>query len=945
MGKYKLNRVHVGAGTTASLTINYDYKLEELYFWAFPDSGESFSTGTVESWIDAGKCIHLGDGMFQFSGAFDHGYTVFLARSSQSTTTPRQRPFAAFPLATLIAAICEVQRCIEDESVEILRSLRSPEAEGTMILPIKEVRAGKLLGFDEFGNPTIGTRCKQVQELFNSQATCEEAVALAQRYAEAAKSEAGVAKSLLAVISDDCEDAEIHKEEALSYASEALGYLQQVSEITKTVIDQVQSLVNQSESHMISARDWSRIAQDAASRIISNVAEIDKALCYVANAVMRIEAVEESITETANIAKQELEVAKATAFDELANVATSMSNLAKLEVEQAKTSAIEECTNAVTATTNLAKQEIEQAKVAAIEENINVITATTNLSKLEIVQAKNTAIEEIEQTIGDAHFEFGELSDELRAADKTKVSLITTSAATPDNNANLYGYRGTLRKLGAFGDAVMVNSLSITTRSSGTNKDPNIPRWARIIKGVNNEWVVALQSKTSRLISDVAANSPLTWEMDLVDGQTPPNSDEEIIIAFASSPTDPATSSISTSFRTTSLPGGMSSAITATPSVAASLQSYSPRITLAFAAMTGSAPLATKSELKDVHEISSVKAYASSIPGGAVLMYVDIPPDDGSTAHWATDTTDFHRYYEITLPQIETEENGGVARIDWGDSVVETRAFSAEFPTHKYADAGRYYIVLSGDIKTLYANGYTTVPAQYGASIAAGIGIVFATLEKVTSIQGAFYGFKAEFGVKISLPACENLTSALTGVEAPFIEATFFNNPNSILFARIAQTPKITIRGASTSVYVAYSNTVEDLTLDISQDEINDYFIPTANKVLRKVSLFAPNVKRLTGNSLTTHPFKNKPKLTVFGVGLPALENGEDMFLNTNLDKQSVLRVLNALPDRTEVESTQSGDGIITFTSNVATAAIKQIDTEIQSAIDAAGAKGWTVEI
>lgn len=80
--------------------------------------------------------------------------------------------------------------------------------------------------------------------------------------------------------------------------------------------------------------------------------------------------------------------------------------------------------------------------------------------------------------------------------------------------------------------------------------------------------------------------------------------------------------------------------------------------------------------------------------------------------------------------------------------------------------------------------------------------------------------------------------------------------------------------------------------------------------------------------------------LTCFYEELPKLTAGIDMFKNTNLDKDSVARILNSLPDRTGLS-----EAVITFTSNVATAAINNIDAELQAAIDAARNKNWTVEV
>lgn len=160
MAKYKVQRVYVSAGTSETLSVDYEHSPDELYFWAFPENsltaGTTVSSGTVESWIQAGKCVQTDETTYTFSGAFDCGYTVFVARKSEVETEPKQEPYAAFPLASLLVAISEISKCIENDAQEILRAMRSPEPDGTMILPLCETRKGRVLGFDNYGNPVCG---------------------------------------------------------------------------------------------------------------------------------------------------------------------------------------------------------------------------------------------------------------------------------------------------------------------------------------------------------------------------------------------------------------------------------------------------------------------------------------------------------------------------------------------------------------------------------------------------------------------------------------------------------------------------------------------------------------------------------------------------------------------------------------------------------------------
>lgn len=159
---YLIKRVYVSAGTSADLVVDWEHTVEELYFWAFPDdflqTSVQAESGTVESWIQAGKCTQLTRDTYRFKGGFVCGYTVFIARKSDVSTEPKLELGAAFPLASLIQAIGELTKRAEEDAQEILRALRVPEAEGKMIVPMKEVRAGKILAFDKYGNPIVGLR-------------------------------------------------------------------------------------------------------------------------------------------------------------------------------------------------------------------------------------------------------------------------------------------------------------------------------------------------------------------------------------------------------------------------------------------------------------------------------------------------------------------------------------------------------------------------------------------------------------------------------------------------------------------------------------------------------------------------------------------------------------------------------------------------------------------
>lgn len=230
--------------------------------------------------------------------------------------------------------------------------------------------------------------------------------------------------------------------------------------------------------------------------------------------------------------------------------------------------------------------------------------------------------------------------DSVKTEAELKVQLLKNNPPQVNNNANSYGYRGTLRSLGAFGDAVVVGKLSVLTRD-GYNENANVSLWARILKAVDGQWVVAAQSKKSRKWNDVSAGSELTWEMEAVAGVTPPSADEEIAIVWVNSKTATAqTSNGSLSFKTVPVSGGLNFELTNVPTTTSSLASWCPWIGLAFAPMCGE-------KRRDNADVNLVKwqVYANTLLGEtgfaqkyvlAVEQYLENP---SANTEWITSST------------------------------------------------------------------------------------------------------------------------------------------------------------------------------------------------------------------------------------------------------------------------------------------------------------------
>ena len=191
--------------------------------------------------------------------------------------------------------------------------------------------------------------------------------------------------------------------------------------------------------------------------------------------------------------------------------------------------------------------------------------------------------------------------ERAKVAESEKVPLLETVPAEGDNNADLYGYIGTLRNLGAFGGCVLVGKLSVFTRSSGTIANSDVAIYARILKIVNGTWVIVAQSENSAKWGDYGLDAEITFNMKAIAGTTPPSADEKIAIVFVNNvEASASTSNHKLSFRSVSVSGGLTSELSNDVNATSGIVSYAPRIKMRFASLSGVEQVATKQELNNV---------------------------------------------------------------------------------------------------------------------------------------------------------------------------------------------------------------------------------------------------------------------------------------------------------------------------------------------------------
>ena len=178
-------------------------------------------------------------------------------------------------------------------------------------------------------------------------------------------------------------------------------------------------------------------------------------------------------------------------------------------------------------------------------------------------------------------------SDALDAQDERIEALEDAPTPTLSNtegdltvttSANIYGFYGTLKMFGITGGNIDIKELSAKNRTDVSSTNASMPVWARILKNVNNTWVVAAQSKTPHKWSEAGASEFVNFEMQPVSG-VGISAYEKVAIVFVNAEDAPATSSNGQfSFSVAAGLGGgaLVSALASTPTATASSASVTP---------------------------------------------------------------------------------------------------------------------------------------------------------------------------------------------------------------------------------------------------------------------------------------------------------------------------------------------------------------------------------
>lgn len=183
---------------------------------------------------------------------------------------------------------------------------------------------------------------------------------------------------------------------------------------------------------------------------------------------------------------------------------------------------------------------------------------------------------------------------------KSKVSAIVVQSGTDTDEGNLYGWRGDLWRLGVWGGAVSVESITIKRGTGGNNT--RVALWARLLRQqADLSWQIVSQAKYPLYFDDAAAKGELTWEMQAVEGVVPPSADDHVAIVFVNDPAKQADASDG-ALRFSVVEDVSGGIMASLPQSNPTAMPFSPWFKIGFAPLAGADKAATRDELESALE-------------------------------------------------------------------------------------------------------------------------------------------------------------------------------------------------------------------------------------------------------------------------------------------------------------------------------------------------------
>jgi len=222
--------VFTDESASITATVNWFRDTSELVFlWVFPDG-----TGVEQDYasaLEAASVVVDGTSITVnklTSESGDFSQCVYIYRKSLPTVEAKEITSGSVPVAEIVQELEEHYRRLDDAAVEASKAIKVPEWDGDTYLPSKDIRAGRVVGFDADGKPAIGRNVKEVDELFkvkeDAQASAESAEEAKQAATTAAEE---AAEKASAEVKDELKgyvaDGKSYAEKAAESASASAG--------------------------------------------------------------------------------------------------------------------------------------------------------------------------------------------------------------------------------------------------------------------------------------------------------------------------------------------------------------------------------------------------------------------------------------------------------------------------------------------------------------------------------------------------------------------------------------------------------------------------------------------------------------------------------------------------------------------------------------------------
>jgi len=176
-------------------------------------------------------------------------WSVYIWRATRDNATVEYNG-SRIPIEGIIAKLEELSAKCEENAKENGRALRTPEGDMDMFVPPEDVRAGKILGFDEDGKPAVGEHVKQVQELFEIQITCENYAEAAAASAAGAATSESMAKHYEERAAEYAEDSAESAEKSEDYYNKSISTYEKIGSAVANGVSDIEKAATEATEHI-----------------------------------------------------------------------------------------------------------------------------------------------------------------------------------------------------------------------------------------------------------------------------------------------------------------------------------------------------------------------------------------------------------------------------------------------------------------------------------------------------------------------------------------------------------------------------------------------------------------------------------------------------------------------------------------------------------------------